>query len=133
MTQVEACQLWLICKVCAVEASSVQTMPVQQVREGWRAVLDAARFHRTATVITYHEECVAVLVPPDWAGGPDTSSPNEDAGAMRELGVGEARARLRELVDAARDGQPTTIVRYGAPVARLVSYAAEEISKLPSA
>jgi prevent-host-death family protein len=106
-----------------VEASSVQTLPVQQVRESWRGVLDAARFHRTTTVITYHDEPVAMLVPPDGRLDQNTGGTDEQGSVAAEVGVGQARLKLRELVDAARDGRPTMIVRHGSPVARLVSYA----------
>jgi prevent-host-death family protein len=114
--------------VTGVKESSVQTMPVQQVREGWRGVLDAARFHRTTTVITYHDEPVAMLVPPDGhrdqgVGGQNVGGTDGQGAVTAEVGVGEARLKLRELVDAARDGHPTVIVRHGSPVASLVSYA----------
>ncbi len=110
-----------------MEASSVQTLPVQQVRESWRGVLDAARFHRTTTVITYHDEPVAMLVPPDGprdqgVDGHNVGGTDEQGAIAAEVGVGQARLKLRELVDAARDGRPTVIVRHGSPVARLVSY-----------
>lgn len=105
----------------------MQTLPVQQVRQGWRAALDAARFHRTATVITYHDEPVAVLMPPDGDRSPNAAARDGSAPVAEEVGAGEARARLRELVDAARDGRSATIVRHGLPVARLVSYTAEPL------
>jgi prevent-host-death family protein len=91
-------------------------MPAQRVREQWRAVLDAARFQHTATVITYHQQPVAAVVPPGWW----TPAPSEPA--ARELGVREARVEFGALLDAARDGRSVVIVRRGESAGVLVPY-----------
>jgi prevent-host-death family protein len=41
---------------------------------------------------------------------------------MRTVGLREAKAKLSELVDIARDGEAVTITRHGEPEAVLVSF-----------
>ena len=48
---------------------------------------------------------------------------------MRHMQLREAKARLSEIVDAATEGEFTTITRHGTPVAMLISI--EAADKLP--